>query len=77
MVAAGLMIAGIALLGTVTATLASWLVERVQEEQQATSADVAELTEEVRQLRAALELSVPSSAGTSAQGRADAGGSTW
>lgn len=77
MIAAGLMIAGIALLGTVTATLASWLVERVQEEQQATSADVAELTEEVRQLRAALEHSVPSSAGTSARGRADAGGSTW
>ena len=30
----GLMIAGIALLGTVTATLASWLVETVQAEKQ-------------------------------------------
>lgn len=54
-VAGGLMLAGIALLGTVTATLASWLVERVTEqaevEQAATRRDVEALTVEVRALR--------------------------
>lgn len=54
-VAGGLMLAGIALLGTVTATLASWLVERVSEqvevEQAATRRDVEALTVEVRALR--------------------------
>ena len=43
--AAGLMLAGIALLGVVTATLASWLVERVSEEEAERSGDLhAELT---------------------------------
>lgn len=55
LVAAVLMIAGIALLGVVTATLASWLVERVSEtagaEQAATRSQVEELTNEVRMLR--------------------------
>ena len=57
-VAAGLMLAGIALLGVVTATLASWLVQRVAEEdergQAATRREVLELTAEVRALRAEL-----------------------
>lgn len=57
-VAAGLMVAGIALLGVVTATLASWLVERVGEatevEQAATRAQVDDLAAEVRALREAL-----------------------
>jgi voltage-gated potassium channel len=55
-VATGLMLAGIALLGVVTATLASWLVERVAEEdersQAATREQVADLTAELRALRA-------------------------
>ena len=45
------MIAGIALLGTVTATLASWFVERIDEERRHAQADLARLAEEVRQLR--------------------------
>ncbi|NCT89634.1 two pore domain potassium channel family protein [Cellulomonas sp. APG4] len=57
-VAVALMLAGIALLGTVTATLASWLVDRVAEEgeaeQTATRAQVAELAREVAELRKAL-----------------------
>lgn len=60
LVAVGLMLAGIALLGVVTAAIASWLVERVrdieQDTQAATRRDVAELREEIRALRA--ELSV-------------------
>jgi voltage-gated potassium channel len=54
-IAVGLMIAGIALLGVVTATLASWLVERVSEEnaasRTATAAQVEALLAEVRALR--------------------------
>jgi len=57
-VAASLMIGGIALLGVVTATFASWLVERVSEadeaEQLATRAQVDALAAEVRALREAL-----------------------
>lgn len=51
MVAVGLMLAGIALLGTVTATLASWLVEHIQEERQHAHGELARLADEVRQLR--------------------------
>ncbi|KOS54353.1 potassium channel family protein [Rhodococcus rhodochrous] len=55
LIAAALMIAGIALLGVVTATLASWLVERVGEQdeasQAATRAQVTALTAEVVALR--------------------------
>ena len=54
-VAGGLMLAGIALLGIVTASLASWLIDKVREveehTQAATRADVAALTLEVRALR--------------------------
>ena len=57
-VAGGLMLAGIALLGTVTASLASWLVQRVAEVEEASQAatrdDVAALTREVAALRAEL-----------------------
>jgi len=57
-VAGGLMLAGIALLGIVTASFASWLLDRVREveehTQAATRADVAALTVEVRALRQAL-----------------------
>lgn len=53
-----LMIGGISLIGVVTATLASWIVERVAEEdlenQAATRAQINELRVELRHLRAAL-----------------------
>jgi voltage-gated potassium channel len=55
-IALGLMLAGIALLGLVTATLASWIIEQVAEESQAeraaTAAQVDALLAEVRLLRA-------------------------
>lgn len=58
-VAAGLMLTGIALLGVITATFASWLVERVREageEQEAvTQRDLLLLTAEIAQLRAGVE----------------------
>ncbi|MBO0608728.1 potassium channel family protein [Myceligenerans salitolerans] len=55
-IAAGLMLGGIALLGVVTATLASWMVQTVEEaneqEEAATRRQVDILAEEVRTLRA-------------------------
>ncbi|EME67208.1 ion transport protein [Rhodococcus ruber BKS 20-38] len=58
LIAVALMIAGIALLGVITATLASWLVERVGEQDEAhqavTRAQVADLTAEIAALRAQL-----------------------
>lgn len=55
LIAGGLMLAGIALLGIVTASLASWLIDKVRDveehAQTATRADVASLTAEVRALR--------------------------
>ncbi|GAA3757743.1 voltage-gated potassium channel [Spinactinospora alkalitolerans] len=62
LVAIGLFIAGIALLGVVTGTLASWFVERIdasQETAAATQAQVDALTIEVRALRAELRGDVP------------------
>jgi voltage-gated potassium channel len=56
-VAVGLMLAGISLLGVVTAAVASWFVERVNEVQQAalaTRSDVDLILAEVRALRAEL-----------------------
>ena len=56
LIAVALMISGIALLGTVTATLASWIVQRVAAEdeanQAATRKQVEVLTEQLRELRA-------------------------
>ena len=58
LVAGGLMLAGIALLGIVTATLASWLIDRVREleaeSRAATHRDVLMLAEEIAQLRRAV-----------------------
>ncbi|MEU2030729.1 potassium channel family protein [Nocardia amamiensis] len=58
LVAVGLMVGGVALLGVVTATLASWIVQRVAEEdeasQSATRAQVAELTEQIAAMRSEL-----------------------
>lgn len=57
-VAVGLMLAGIALIGVVTATFASWLIERVaeveEEGQQATRRDVAVLSRQIEELRSEL-----------------------
>ncbi|GAA3802219.1 potassium channel family protein [Amycolatopsis tucumanensis] len=61
LIAVGLMVAGIALLGVVTATFASWLVRRVEEveaaSQTVTRAEIAELSREIAELRAALAAS--------------------
>ena len=58
MIAVALMVGGIALLGVVTATVATWLIQKVSEQdeasQAATRAQVRELTDEVRALRASL-----------------------
>lgn len=55
LIAAGLMVAGIALLGVVTASLASWQISKVREVQEdsqaATRRDVAALAAEVAALR--------------------------
>jgi len=72
LIAIGLMIAGIALLGTVTASLASWLVQKVSDSdsasQAATKAEVVALTAEVASLRQILERAfpVPHATGTGA-----------
>lgn len=62
-VAIVLMLCGIALIGVVTATFASWLLEKVQEieesGQAATRQDVADLTQEVAMLRAELAAARP------------------
>jgi len=58
LIAAGVMLGGIALIGVVTATLASWIVENVAkrdvESQAATQREVAELEDEIRLLRSEL-----------------------
>ena len=54
LISLGLMVAGIALLGIVTASLASWLIEKVSDEtsedQAETQAEIAALAAEVRRL---------------------------
>ncbi len=59
-IAVGLMIGGIALLGVVTATLASWLVEKVSAEeaktQEITSEEIQSLRDDIRRLRDELAL---------------------
>ncbi|MFC3576653.1 potassium channel family protein [Streptomyces yaanensis] len=55
MIAVGLMLSGIALLGVVTANIATWFIARFEKddvEEQRQTAAIAELTEEVRALRA-------------------------
>lgn len=53
-VAVALMLAGIALVGVVTATLAAWFVDRLGRVETETRDDVAEVAAEVRRLRADL-----------------------
>jgi voltage-gated potassium channel len=63
LIAVGVMIAGIALLGTVTATLASFFIDRVEdttkEESDETQAALATLTDEIVALRAELRKAKP------------------
>ena len=58
LVALSLMIGGVALIGVVTASLASWIVssvnEQEEEDQGVTSAEVAELREQIAELKAML-----------------------
>jgi voltage-gated potassium channel len=58
-IAVALMVVGVALLGVVTASLATWLIEQVREIEEESDAlqrkDILALREEVRQLRLALE----------------------
>ncbi|MEU4660164.1 potassium channel family protein [Micromonospora chalcea] len=59
LVALGLMVGGIGLIGFVTGSLATWIVERVADRNRpepATAADVAALRDEIAALRAQLEL---------------------
>jgi voltage-gated potassium channel len=67
LIAAGVMLGGIALIGVVTATLASWIVENVAkrdvESQAATQREVAELADEIRSLRADINRSGRSTTG--------------
>ncbi len=69
-VAVGLMLAGITLIGVVTAAMASWLINRVRQveetAQAATRADIADLRTEIAGLRELLEAA--SSAGQPATG---------
>ena len=62
-IAVGLMLAGIAVLGIVTASFASWLVDRVQasdeEEEVATRLDIIALRDEVTRLTALLTSRTP------------------
>jgi voltage-gated potassium channel len=51
-VAVALMICGIALIGVVTASLATWLIERIRDEGDETRDDLAEVLGELRTLRA-------------------------
>ena len=69
-VAAGLMLAGIALLGVVTASFASWLLDQVrqveEQTQVATRRDVEALAAQVAALRAELKAQTDTSTGPSA-----------
>jgi voltage-gated potassium channel len=60
-VAVGVMLAGIALLGVVTATLAQWFIEQVERSEQRTQSEIAELSLEVARLRQQLENSTATS----------------
>jgi voltage-gated potassium channel len=65
-VAAGLMLAGIALVGVVTASFATWLLDKVrqveEEAQLATRHDVAALATEIAALRAEIKAQKSASA---------------
>jgi voltage-gated potassium channel len=71
LVAIGLMLAGIALIGTVTAAIASWLVARVRDVESDAEANLAEQLTGLRQEIADLKtLLVPGTTGTTHSNRA-------
>jgi voltage-gated potassium channel len=78
LIAAGVMLSGIALIGVVTATLASWIVERVARHDDdadvRTRQHVRELTEEIRLLRAEFRDRHGATPPARADGTADDGG---
>ncbi|MGW5239828.1 ion channel [Monashia sp. NPDC004114] len=53
-VAVAMTICGIALVGIVTASLASWLIERLSAEDRKTRSELAEVLDEIRTLKAEL-----------------------
>jgi len=59
LIAGGLMLGGVALLGVVTATLASWIVEQVAKEEEdarvATRGEIRDLSRQIARLQEALE----------------------
>jgi len=71
-IAVALMIAGVSLLGVVTATLASWIVEKVAEEdtanQAVTAAHIEELREEIRKLASLITSDLDSAYGEEGRG---------
>ncbi|MEU9801746.1 potassium channel family protein [Streptomyces sp. NPDC051000] len=75
LLAVGLMLSGIALLGVVTANIAAWFISRFERDdrvERAQTAAIAELTAEVRALRA--EVARLGGAGTGSLGEHAAGG---
>ena len=72
MVAVALMLAGITLLGIVTATLASWIVQRVSEEDAAsdavTAAEIQGLRDEIRHLAASVRPHIEEHDGSRVEG---------
>jgi voltage-gated potassium channel len=54
LVAVGLMITGIALIGVITASVASWLVEQIRDNTEGDKGDVAALRAEIAELRSLL-----------------------
>lgn len=72
LVAVALMIGGITLIGSITATLASWIVQRVGEEDAAqeavTAAQINELREEVRRLTEAVRANHGDTTGKQVEG---------
>lgn len=52
LVAVALMVCGIALIGVVTASLASWLIERIRDEESETRTEVSDVQSELHALRA-------------------------
>lgn len=66
-IATGLMLAGIALLGVVTATLAHWFVDQVHDSDEMTRSEIEELTQEVVRLREQIETLTRQYADSSAQ----------
>jgi voltage-gated potassium channel len=79
LVAVALMVAGVSLVGVVTATLASWIVQRVAQEDSAskaaTAAQIDELREEIRRLTEAMPRS-PTDPSPRAYGESDGRGRT-